>query len=160
MPAYTTTTAETVAKALQDRLTDDSAAYRAIQRETGLAPTTAHDLVKRYGPVAEAFRTTQTAFLLGMWQSTLIGVLAKLHDAAMGHSELSPKDAKDWAIIGGIATEKVLLLDGKPTSIVTNLHDVRVDITGLASRLADVSRRIALPRSTSGSGEGQVIEAE
>ena len=48
--------------------------------------------------------------------------------------------AAKWALAGGISTDKVLILKGRPTDIVGHVHAVRHEIGPLMDRLARVLR--------------------
>ena len=52
-------------------------------------------------------------------------------------------DAQKWAIAGGISTEKVLLLKGRPTEITGHLHAHRHELGPLMDRLAIALRPVA-----------------
>ena len=45
-------------------------------------------------------------------------------------------DAQKWAIAGGISTEKVLLLKGRPTEITGHIHAHRHELAPLMDKLA------------------------
>ena len=60
--------------------------------------------------------------------------------------------AAKWALAGGISTDKVLVLKGRPTDIVGHVHAVRHEIGPLMDRLARVLRPVtdvhSLPSTT------------
>ena len=62
---------------------------------------------------------------------------------------LSPRDGKDLAIRGGIATEKALLAAGQPTEIVANVHAHRHEIGPLMDRLAQAARVLSVRKGDS-----------
>jgi hypothetical protein len=48
--------------------------------------------------------------------------------------------AQKWAIAAGISTEKVLLMKGRPTEIIANLHAHRHELSPLMDKLASAAR--------------------
>jgi hypothetical protein len=60
--------------------------------------------------------------LLAKWQDASFRLQDKLM-AAMDNNR--PADVKAYAIAAGVATDKLLVLAGRPTSIVAGLHEVR-----------------------------------
>lgn len=48
-------------------------------------------------------------------------------------------NAQRWATVAGIATDKVLVLAGRPTAIVAGIHEVRYTLPQLTERLLRVA---------------------
>lgn len=65
--------------------------------------------------------------------------LATYETASLKDEHVVAATRRDISVSMGIATEKTLLLNGMPSAIVGHLHEVRIDLPGLVSRLADVS---------------------
>lgn len=127
----------------------------AIAEIVAVPRKTVADLLKRYAPVAEELRDVKTGWLKGMWQSVVMGALGKLHEAAHSEPEqretkqgaatyyanMNASDLKSWAIVAGIGTEKVQLLDGRPTSIGAVWHEHRHDVSAIADKLSRLVNR-------------------
>lgn len=79
--------------------------------------------------------------LLSKWQSQTFDLLARLDEATRSDNHQA---AKVWSIAAGVATDKTLLLGGRPTSIVAGLHEHRHTLPQLASRLLDIGRRVGV----------------
>ena len=77
--------------------------------------------------------------LLAEWQDIAFRA-QRLIKAALGNGR--PADAKAYAIAAGVATDKLLVLAGRPTSIVAGLHEVRHSLPQLAATLAQVANMI------------------
>lgn len=77
--------------------------------------------------------------LLGEWQDIAFR-LQKLLKAAITNDR--PNDAKAYSIAAGVATDKLLVLAGRPTSIVAGLHEVRHSLPQLAATLTKVAEII------------------
>jgi hypothetical protein len=71
------------------------------------------------------------------WSVNALGVQTRLHEAI--ERDDAPA-AQKWAIAGGISTEKVLLMKGRPTEIVANLHAHRHDMSDVMDKLAGAAR--------------------
>ena len=67
------------------------------------------------------------------WSINALSVQQRLHEAVERDDAAS---AQKWAIAGGISTEKVLLMKGRPTEIVANLHAHRHELGDIAAKLA------------------------
>jgi len=50
--------------------------------------------------------------------------------------------ASKWALAGAISTDKILVLKGRPTEIIANLHAHRHDMAPLMDKLASAARSI------------------
>lgn len=77
-------------------------------------------------------------YLKSRWQMSGVDLMDKL-DEAMRDNKAN--DAKNYAIAAAVATDKMLLLDGKPTSIQASIHEVRHTLPQLAGRLAAIAQR-------------------
>lgn len=80
--------------------------------------------------------------LLGEWQDILFRLQVKLK-AALDNDRSN--DAKAYSIAAGVATDKLLVLAGRPTSIVAGLHEVRHSLPQLAATLSRVAEIINVP---------------
>ena len=70
---------------------------------------------------------------LDRWKTTQNSLLIKLQAATEADDAMR---AKSYAVAAGIATEKVLLLENKPTAIIGGLEQNRHMLPELLSRLA------------------------
>ena len=86
--------------------------------------------------------------LVASWQQVAYGALDEI-ELRQREGTLSPRDGKDLAIRGGIATEKALLAAGQPTEIVANVHAHRHEIGPLMERLMIAGRVLASHSSPS-----------
>ena len=67
------------------------------------------------------------------WSYNALAIQDRLTEAVeLGHAA----DAQKWAISGGISTEKVLLLKGRPTEITGHIHAHRHELAPLMDKLA------------------------
>lgn len=90
--------------------------------------------------------TAVTDVLEHRWSSNAIMVQDRLTQAIDRDDAAS---AQKWAIAGGISTEKVLLLKGRPTEIMGHFHAHRHELGPLVGKLA---RALDMPM-------GRVVEA-
>ncbi len=67
------------------------------------------------------------------WSVNALGVQERLTQAV---ERDDAQAAQKWAIAGGISTEKVLLMKGRPTEIIANLHAHRHELGDIAAKLA------------------------
>lgn len=95
------------------------------------------DILSHLGPEIDALKKSHVPEMLAAWHDTFFGAYDGMRKA-----DLSPKDRQALAITMGISTEKVQLLSGQPTQLVANLHEVRVSMPELVSRLGQVARII------------------
>ena len=65
------------------------------------------------------------------WNHNAIMALKKSRQAMI---DGKATDAKNYAVVAGIATEKAALLSGRPTQIIDQSSMLHVNITALASR--------------------------
>ncbi len=88
-------------------------------------------------PPTPAQIDTVTDGLEYKWSHNALAIQDRLTQAVeLGHAA----DAQKWAIAGGISTEKVLLLKGRPTEITGHLHAHRHELGPLLSRLDSLVR--------------------
>ncbi len=73
------------------------------------------------------------------WESATEKALRNLAEALNGTKDRLSKDA---ALTAAICTDKVLLLQGRPTQIVANLHQHRHELGDLVGRLTAISGQI------------------
>lgn len=88
----------------------------------------------------EKSRTPWTATLEEKWQHNLDLALDRMREALM--DQYGTRDAKDLAVAAGIATEKHLLLSGKPTAIVAGLTEHRHEIGPIMARMARLAAQL------------------
>ena len=91
-------------------------------------------------PLLAPTRDEITTVLDGLehkWSSNALGVQQRFTEAIARDDASS---AQRWAVAGGISTEKVLLMKGRPTEIVANLHAHRIDLAPLMDKLAASAR--------------------
>jgi hypothetical protein len=81
------------------------------------------------------------------WETALNSALSRLQSALDDPTSRSSKDA---ALTAAIATDKVLLLQGRPTNIVANLH--KHDVGALVDRLRSLAGQVP--------SRGEIVEAE
>ncbi len=107
-------------------------ALRALNRE----PRTGQN--HRKGPPSvNAMSRVEDGKLLRLWQKRTFQALKELKASEVAHKSL---DSKNWAAVAGIGTEKVLLLGGRPTEIVSHLHEMRHTLPDIVGRLIKVAK--------------------
>ncbi len=84
--------------------------------------------------------------LLANWQDILFRLQEKM-SAAVDNER--PNDAKAYSIAAGVATDKLLVLAGRPTSIVAGLHEIRSSLPQLAATLSRVAEIINVGKEAS-----------
>lgn len=88
-------------------------------------------------PPTQAQIATVTDGLEYKWSHNALAIQDRLTQAVeLGQAA----DAQKWAIAGGISTEKVLLLKGRPTEITGHFHAHRHELGPLMDRLAQLVR--------------------
>ena len=90
-------------------------------------------------PPTPAQIATVTDVLEHKWSSNALSIQDRLTQAIDAGDASS---AQRWAISGGISTEKVLLLKGRPTEIIANLHAHRHELGPLMEKLAIAARSL------------------
>lgn len=111
-----------------------------------------HESVSRYlskqEPVVALLRTPKRDALTAGWQWTYLWALSHLQDLDTHPAPTTWSERRDYASVArnlaiamGIATDKHLLLAGQPTAIIA-VHEVRVTMTELASRLAQARQLV------------------
>ena len=109
----------------------------AITRATGVPRRTVRDVLSHLWPEVEALKQSLRDEMLVAWHDTFFGTYDELRTG-----ELKPRERRDLAIVMGISTEKVQLLSGQPTALVANIHEVRVSMADLVSKLGQVAQII------------------
>ncbi len=74
--------------------------------------------------------------LVAAWQQQAFAALDEM-ELRQREGTLTPRDAKDLAIKGGICTEKALLAAGQPTEVIGHVHAYRHELGPLIQRLAN-----------------------
>ena len=93
-------------------------------------------------PPTQAQIATVTDGLEYKWSHNALAIQDRLTQAVeLGQAA----DAQKWAIAGGISTEKVLLLKGRPTEITGHFHAHRHELGPLMDRLAAIVRPVLSP---------------
>lgn len=113
----------------------------SIAHTTGLSEATVSRLLAKQGPVVSLLKAVKRDEMLAGWQWLYLDTLDRVQDAP----QMTMSDRRNAAVVMGISSEKVLLLSGQPSQIVSHLHDVRVSLPEIASRLADVGRALKYP---------------
>ena len=80
------------------------------------------------------------------WSENALSIQDRLTQAVHSNDAAS---AQKWAIAGGISTEKVLLMKGRPTEILGHLHAHRHELGPMVGKLAQAL----------GVGTAQIVEA-
>lgn len=75
------------------------------------------------------------------WSRNALGVQQRFSEA-IERDDASA--AQKWAIAAGISTEKVLLMRGRPTEIVANLHAHRHELGDVMDKLATAARVLSV----------------
>jgi hypothetical protein len=75
------------------------------------------------------------------WSVNALGVQQRFAEAIDRDDAAS---AQKWAIAAGISTEKVLLMKGRPTEIVANLHAHRHELSQVMDKLASAARVVSV----------------
>ena len=88
-------------------------------------------------PVTSAQAAQVLPLLEDKWSVNALGVQQRFAEAVERDDAAA---AQKWAIAGGISTEKVLLMKGRPTEIVGNLHLHRHDMSQVMDKLAQAAR--------------------
>jgi hypothetical protein len=106
-------------------------------RSKALVPTPAQ-------PVAKPTSDEVAGVLGGLehrWSVNALGVQQRFAEAIDRDDAAS---AQKWAIAAGISTEKVLLMKGRPTEIVANLHAHRHELGAVMDKLASAARVVSV----------------
>jgi hypothetical protein len=77
--------------------------------------------------------------LLESWQDNAFRLQQRLQQSI---EEDDATKTKAYAIANGIATEKVLLLAGRPTQLSAHIHEIRPTLPEVAARLAKLAARV------------------
>lgn len=112
-----------------------------IATETGMARSTVRDILEKIGPEVDQMRQLKRDELLTSWQDAHFRAYREMREMDE-KGELKSGDRRNLAITMGIATEKASALAGVPTAIVANLHEVRVSLPDLLTKLTNVARVI------------------
>jgi len=82
----------------------------------------------------------QKAVLSGLeekWAHNALAVQERLTQAIDRDDD---RAVKNWSVAAGISTEKVLLMKGRPTEIVANVHAHRHELSDVMDKLAKAAR--------------------
>ena len=89
-------------------------------------------------PTPEQIRTL-TSELDTRWSRATLKALDRLEEAIEnGDAGM----ARNWAITGGVGTDKAFLTKGMPTSIVSNINEHRHDLVGIMEKLAVAAKTL------------------
>ena len=111
-------------------------------------------LAKMTQPLQKATKADTAVVLEGLesrWSMNALDIQQRLSQAI---DDGDAANAQRWAVAGGISTEKVLLLKGRPTEIVASLHAHRHELGPLFDRFAALR-----PVSRTHRAEAKVIDA-
>lgn len=140
---------------------------RETIRRTGVVLETVRRVKRRYEPLINEMKTLTKEHHAALWQGQLFGLQRQLFRAAnklptlvrtekgeqlVWDGGLSTGDIKNLTIAAAIAQEKKLLLDGQPTAITREIHELRVDLPEILARFSRVAQRV-IP------GEGRAVPA-
>ena len=104
-------------------------------------------------PPTQAQITAVTDGLEYKWSHNALAIQDRLTQAIeLGNAS----DAQRWAVAGGISTEKVLLLKGRPMEITGHLHAHRHDLGAVMDKLALAARTLPVASGTPVSHSPQV----
>ena len=106
----------------------------ALARMTGVADKTARDLLERYTPLANVLRDFKRDHFVSGHQWLYLETLDALQ-AESAAGTLTFQRRQQGATTMAICTDKVLALNGMPTQIVANLHEVRINLPEIMGRL-------------------------
>ncbi len=115
---------------------------RAIADVTGVPVRTVRELLHKYAPVTNELKDYKRDYLTGMWQGVAVGALDRLYNASHSGEPGGSRTAVDWAKVAGIATDKVLLMHGMPTSMVGVVGEIRLSMADIAQKLLRVSGEV------------------
>ena len=119
---------------LNTLIANPTVAPTTLARKTGLIdPQTANEWTTRHSPVLSTWSSLQMETVGAMWNHTL----------ASAYERSLAEDGKSWLgyVTGmGIATDKLLLLSGRPTQITAHLEEVRVTLPQLLTRIIEAER--------------------
>ncbi len=99
-----------------------------------------HLPIQQPKPLAHVAPEALTGVLSGLedkWSRNALGVQQRFGEAI---ARDDAQAAQKWAIAAGISTEKVLLMKGRPTEIVANLHAHRHELGDVMDKLAIAAR--------------------
>jgi hypothetical protein len=136
---------------LNRAVTMQDASHLGIARAMGAPPSTVRDILLRWEPVVGELRQHKKDLLLGTWQWLYLDTLDDLVNRRESGT-LTPRDRQTLTWTMGVATDKVQVLAGLPTAIVAGMHEVRMTLPEVASRLATLASRVIT--------DGKVIESK
>jgi hypothetical protein len=112
-----------------------------IAQETELDRRTVRNILRKQAPRVNELATFMRDELMANWQFLFLDTVDAL-DQARADGTLTLRDRQAAAITMGIATEKSLLLAGQPTQIVAGIHEHRLALPELISKLERIGRLI------------------
>lgn len=112
---------------------------------TGVPRRSVRRIIEGLGPELNELRELRRDAMLAGWQDAWFRAYAEMREGDEAGT-LTPGDRQRLAIVMGIGTERALLLSGQPTAIVANVHEVRVSMPDLLSKLAAVGRVLGADR--------------
>lgn len=124
----------------------------AIARVVGVSQDTVANMLAKHQPVADTLRSLQRDHLLGAWQWNFLSAydqvteLASIATPTLKERRDKAAIQRDLSVTMGISTERALLLTGQATQLVGHLHEVRVSLPEIASRLAEVGKALKRPQ--------------
>ena len=112
----------------------------SIVKMTGVPRRTVRDILQHLGPELNQLTQSRHDEMLAVWHDTFFQAYDQMQTG------VTARDRQALAITMGISTDKVQLLQGQPTALVLNLHEVRVEIPELAAKLTDVAKVLEAER--------------
>ena len=102
---------------------------KALADAAGIHNQRAYEWNARLAPVIETWRDLQLESIMPLWKEAAV---TALWDA---RADATPRERRDLMIAGGVAMDKWLLLEGRPTQITAHLEEVRVTLPQLLRRI-------------------------
>lgn len=113
-----------------------------IARETQIPHRTVRDIIADLGPQLDELKQLHRDAMLATWQDVYYDSWSDMRSRRRA-GDLKPSERQSLTLSMAIATDKLALLSGQPTQIVANVHEVRISMPDLISKLAAVGRSIA-----------------
>src|SRR5262245_61444625 len=119
--------------------------HAAISRQTGVAQRTVGELLAKHSPMVERFKDLNEPGMRAVWRKFLEDGFED-YSAARDAGKLTARDRQSYAVSMAISSEKLLLVHGRPTATVENIHEIRVSLTDVAEKLLRVGGAVSAAR--------------
>ena len=106
-------------------------------REANIPEKTVRDYLTRHAAELGDLRQVKAPELMGAFHDLAFRAFERTMDP-----QANLVDMRNASIVMGVATDKLQLLSGQPTQIVAGLHAHRVDLAGIAAKLARVAEQL------------------